>query len=410
MRILILADYLPPAPGGLERHAFDEATELVARGHEVRAMCASDGHSVGLGASGGVPISRIDGWQRVVAPLSSKPERPMLVPRADPGFVAKISAAIDRFQPDIIHAHGQMIYTAAAAAPARTPVVATLHDQGAVCPTRTLLYRGETECEGPSPSRCRSCTLEHFGPSGIILSSMHRRSAQAFNRVDTVIAVSNYVRDRAVEAGVLPADKIVVIPNFYDSVAAVESAGTSRPDWMPPGRVVLSVGASRFKGIGVLGQVWRRQRPMATLVAVGEPDDDARRIAEQAGGAIVLAGNRPHAEVLAALRHSVACAAASIGPEACPTAVLEAQAVGCPVVSTDCGGATDLIIDGATGLLVPARSADEMGSALQRVISDTALSRRLSSAAQGAANRFSRHEVVGQIEQLFERSAALVRP
>lgn len=371
-------------------------------------MCASDGTSVGLGALAGVPISRIDGWQRVVAPLSARPDRPMLVPRADPGFVSKVAAAIGRFAPDVIHAHGQMIYTAAAAAPPGLPLFATLHDQGAACPTRTLLYRGESECEGPSPSRCRSCTIDHFGPSGLILASMHRRSSSAFERVDTVIAVSSYVRDRAVEAGAIDANKTVVIPNFFDSTAAVESAGRPRPEWMPPGRVVVSVGANRFKGIGVLGQVWRRQQPNATLLVIGEPDEDAARIAAQSRGSIVLAGPRPHEDVFAALRHAAVCAAVSIGPEACPTVVLEAQSVGCPVVSTNVGGATDLIVDGETGLLVPPRSAEQLADALRRVIADTALSRRLSVNAQRAACTYSRPEVVARIEQRFEAATSLV--
>ena len=63
-------------------------------------------------------------------------------------------------------------------------------------------------------------------------------------------------------------------------------------------------------------------------------------------------------------------------------AALEALAYGRPVVATAVGGLVDAIDDGRTGLLVPAGSADDLRSAISRVLKDSALRARLGSAAR----------------------------
>jgi glycosyltransferase involved in cell wall biosynthesis len=66
-------------------------------------------------------------------------------------------------------------------------------------------------------------------------------------------------------------------------------------------------------------------------------------------------------------------------------AVLEAMAAGVPVVACSVGGVVDLIEDGVTGLLV--RPGDELGlaDAIQRVLTDSALSTRLADSARRVA-------------------------
>ena len=56
--------------------------------------------------------------------------------------------------------------------------------------------------------------------------------------------------------------------------------------------------------------------------------------------------------------------------EGMPAAVLEAMALGVPVVATDVDGIRELVEDGRSGLLVAPRSPDRLADALQRVIED----------------------------------------
>ena len=60
----------------------------------------------------------------------------------------------------------------------------------------------------------------------------------------------------------------------------------------------------------------------------------------------------------------------SIVPDCCPTVVLEAMAVGRPVVAAASGGIVDLVDDGVTGLLVPPGDPDALSTALSAVVDD----------------------------------------
>jgi glycosyltransferase involved in cell wall biosynthesis len=77
-------------------------------------------------------------------------------------------------------------------------------------------------------------------------------------------------------------------------------------------------------------------------------------------------------------------------PAGCPNAIIEAMAAGLPVAATAVGGAMDLIVDGESGLLVPAREAELMADALRRLCSNAELRLRLGEAAwRRARDRFS---------------------
>ena len=82
---------------------------------------------------------------------------------------------------------------------------------------------------------------------------------------------------------------------------------------------------------------------------------------------------------------------------ACPSrregfgvACLEAMAHGRPVVATRVGGLLDLVVDGETGITVPPRDPAALRSALERLLSDPELRRRLGAAGrERARTRFS---------------------
>lgn len=70
--------------------------------------------------------------------------------------------------------------------------------------------------------------------------------------------------------------------------------------------------------------------------------------------------------------------------------LVEAMAMGTPVVSTDCPhGPAEIITDGANGLLVPPGDPEKLAAALQRLIDDRSLRMRLGFSGQARANDFS---------------------
>ena len=57
--------------------------------------------------------------------------------------------------------------------------------------------------------------------------------------------------------------------------------------------------------------------------------------------------------------------------------ILEAMAAGLPVVASDVGGVSEAVVDGETGLLVPAGDADALAAAVGRLLADADERRRL---------------------------------
>ena len=71
--------------------------------------------------------------------------------------------------------------------------------------------------------------------------------------------------------------------------------------------------------------------------------------------------------------------------EGFPVSVLEAMAAGLPVVATKVGGVAEAVVDGETGLLVPAADPEALACALERLVADGELRRRLGAAGRGRA-------------------------
>jgi glycosyltransferase involved in cell wall biosynthesis len=63
--------------------------------------------------------------------------------------------------------------------------------------------------------------------------------------------------------------------------------------------------------------------------------------------------------------------------EGTPNAVLEAQYLGCPVVSTDAGGTREAIVDGVTGCIAPAPEASTLAALVESFLSNTDARRKV---------------------------------
>ena len=84
-----------------------------------------------------------------------------------------------------------------------------------------------------------------------------------------------------------------------------------------------------------------------------------------------------------------------------PVAVVEACAMGLPVVSTNVGGIPDLLVDGDTGILVPSEDDAAMADAVLRLLADDRLAARLSSNGRRLAEQSSWQRVRPVWDRLF---------
>ena len=92
--------------------------------------------------------------------------------------------------------------------------------------------------------------------------------------------------------------------------------------------------------------------------------------------------------------------------EAMPLSVLEAMASGLPVVATDVGDVSRLVVDGVTGLLVPPHRPDLLAAALSRLALDPGLRTQMGAAGrERVTTQFSGEAVVDRLDGLYAELA-----
>jgi glycosyltransferase involved in cell wall biosynthesis len=145
-----------------------------------------------------------------------------------------------------------------------------------------------------------------------------------------------------------------------------------------------------------------------TFVGDGPLRAELRAEAEDLGVStrVEWRGSCSHEEVLAAIRAARALVLPSVA-EGLPVVLMEAFAVGRPVVSTFVGGIPELVQPGASGWLVPAGSAQALEQALREVLEEST-GRLGEMAAAGRAQVVARHDVATEavkLMSLFRRHA-----
>jgi glycosyltransferase involved in cell wall biosynthesis len=408
VKVLILPELYPPVIGGLEMHAQRLAHALARRGHEVVVCTLAGGDGPRERTDGGITVIEIDGWRRHLARAYEDPARAFHIPMPDPGVVRALRSVLDSQRPDVVHAHGWILYSALVAVPGSgARLLATLHDFGLVCARRNLLHHGERLCSGPRLGKCLRCAPEQYGvlkATPVVLG--HRASTRLLNgRCDRYLAVSHAVRDAVVRSGADGGAPVDVIPNFVDLAAIDATSHDPRPAWVPPeGPFVLFVGAlTAFKGIGDLLEVWRRDPPDAHLVLAGTPRPDTPRSLPPR---VSLVEDVAHREVLAATRHAAVSVTPSVGPDACPSTVIEAMACATAVVGTTVGGIPDLIEHEVDGLLVAPANPGALRAAVVALLDDPDLRHRMARSARERSSLFGTDTVTARVEDAYSEAMA----
>ena len=88
--------------------------------------------------------------------------------------------------------------------------------------------------------------------------------------------------------------------------------------------------------------------------------------------------------------------------EGTPLTVFECMAMARPLVSTDVDGLRDVLVDERDALIVKARSSEALAGAIDRLLDDSALARRLAVGAQQTAAHFDIQRFVNDMSELYE--------
>lgn len=377
LRVLVLhSRYLSGALSGENRVVADEAELLRSAGHEVEVVSSSPD-----------TLSRGQLARRVLAPRGTR----------------ELRAAIEGRGADVVHAHN--LFPAigpgalAAAARAGAAVVLTLHNYRLMCLAGTFRRDGHAceVCLGRVPWRgvVHRCYRGSTAESAVLAASLAgHRLRGSFDSVHRFLAVSDFVRDKHVEAG-LPADRIVVKPNVVP--ASLRRAG--------PGAYYLVLGRlSHEKGVAGLVRAWRPE--LGELRVVGDGPERREIVALARGRGVSVHDPVPPEDVPAVLADARALLLPSLSYEGQPRVVLEAYAAGVPVIAHRVGAMEELVPDGVTGVLVPVEDAAAWHEAARR-LRDDAVSEQLGEAAHGLwAQRFGPERGLAALEAAYRDALA----
>ena len=146
-----------------------------------------------------------------------------------------------------------------------------------------------------------------------------------------------------------------------------------------------------------------------TVVGGGRSDAEFRRLAEEMGVSkhVTFEGAIPFDRVATYYQRCEVFCLPSLG-EPFGISLLQAMSCGKPVVSTRAGGVPDFVEDGRSGILVPPADAEQLADALQRLLGDAELCRRIGTYnRQICLERFSWDAVADRLEEVYRSAAGL---
>jgi len=261
------------------------------------------------------------------------------------GWAGRLASTLRPFRPKLVHAHfGQS--GPAALTLARSlgiPLVVTYHGQDATISGEELKrsWRGREYLRG------RPDVMEY---------------------ASLVVAVSDFIRGRLIVQG-FPPDRVVTHRNGIDLNVFRRIPAAREPIVVFVGRFVEKKGGEYL--IRALGRLHQAGVPVrGVLIGDGVLGESLRRLAVEVGANVEFAGFLSLPEVRSWIGRASVVAVPSVtaadgNSEGLPTVLLEAQAMGTPVVTTRHAGNAEGVVEGRSALLVDERDVDGLAAAVR---------------------------------------------
>lgn len=257
-----------------------------------------------------------------------------------------------------------------------------------------------------------SCIARWFGRPVILVlhggalpeftARFPRWTRRVLGRASRLVAPSPYLARTAVRLGL----EAHVIPNVVVRLSdyPYRRRGRLRPRmfWMRAFHEIYNP----LMAVRVLARL-RESYPDATLTMAGQDKgmlDEVRRFAKARGleKAVRFPGFLDYGGKVREAEDCDICINTS-RIDNMPVAVIEACAIGMPVVATDVGGIRDLLTECETALLVPPDDDRAMADSVARLLGDESLAGRLSQNGRVLALRCSWEQVYPQWAGIFEK-------
>jgi glycosyltransferase involved in cell wall biosynthesis len=230
-----------------------------------------------------------------------------------------------------------------------------------------------------------------------------------YPRAEKITAISRGIATELTSRWGVPDDKVTVIPNPVDVARIRRLAQEPSPHpWLAEGEVPVVIGVGRLhpqKDFGLLLRAFRlvRNAQPARLIILGDGperaflENEVQRLGLVAD--VLLPGfqENPFAWMARADVFVLSSRYEGFG-----NVIVEAMALGRPVIATNCPfGPDEIIEDNVSGLLVPVGDERALAGAIGRVLNDPALSACLAEAGCVRSEDFTPEHIVARYENLI---------
>ena len=365
MKILMVNKFLYPR-GGAETYMLKLGEELENQGHTVEYFGMYDEKNT-VGNTLGLYTTNMDfhttGMERFLYPFkiiySTEAAR-------------KIGKVLDDFQPDVVHMNNinfqltpSIIY---AVKKRNIPLVQTVHDYQMICPNHLLYSFGETKpcerCIGGSKWNCFKYSCIHDSKIKSLLGVIEAKLYEVlktYKLVDLYVCPSDFLEQRLLKGSPLFAGKTFMIHNFIEKKFAPNISTGHEP------YIAFASRLSKEKGVELLAETAKRLPQYRFEIAGSGPDDDCLNNIPN----VELKGFMTGSALIDFMANAQLMVVPSVGYENCPLTILEAQAMGVPVVTMNHGGMAELVESGKNGYLIPQVTPEAFAEVLEKCMDET---------------------------------------
>jgi glycosyltransferase involved in cell wall biosynthesis len=375
VKVLIVSGIWPPDVGGPASHAPDVADFLRSHGHEVEVVTTAD------------------------APPAPREYPVRAVPRHHrPGVRHYRGAALVHHRArhaDVVYTTGMFGRSALGATLARTPYVVKLTADPAFERSRRRgLVRGDVD-EFQRGGRGPTVSLLRFARDVELRHAAH------------VFTPSAYLRELALSWGVEPS-RVSVLPNPAPAIPSLRERDDLRRSFGMNGATLAFAGRlTAQKSLERALEAVAGAEGVELVIAGEGPDREPlerRATALGLAGRVHFLGAQPRERIVELFRAADATILSSSW-ENFPHTVVEALAVGTPVLAMEAGGVAEVVRDGVNGLLVAPGDTPALGQAVRRYFEDDGLREQLRAAAAGSVAEYAPERVFGELESTLQRVA-----
>ena len=314
---------------------------------------------------------------------------------------------IARFRPDVVHVQNTFPRLSPAVHYAAqrkdVPVVQTLRNYRLICP-KASFFRDGGPCEDclgktiPTPSVRHGCYRDSR-PTTLWVAAgqaIHTALGTWRSEVDLFISPSEFTRDKYIESGLIPAERIVVKPNF---LAVDPGPGSGE------GGYFLFVGRlSEEKGIASLLAAWSQVPPTERLEIIGNGplNQEVRAFADRHPG-VTWRGRVSNDEAVQLMGRAKALIFPSVWYETFGRVAMEAFATGTPVIGSDIGAVAEIVAGSQAGMLFEPGNAAELAKAINWAAGEPEAIRNMRRAARATyENKYTAADNYDQLVAAYE--------